>query len=81
VDLVILDLVGLDGLEGAEADMEGYVEELRSGGGEAGVDPSEVEAGGGCGDGDGFRAVGVDGAVAFAVERGEGGAGGGIAAM
>jgi len=80
VDLVILDLVGLDGLEGAEADMEGYVEELRSGGGEAGVDlRGEVEAGGGCGDGDGFRAVGVDGAVAFAGERGEGGAGGGIA--
>ena len=80
VDLVVLDLVGLDGLEGAKADMEGDVEELCSGSGEAGVDfRGEVQAGGGGGDGDGFRAVGVDGAVAVAVERREGGTSGWIA--
>ena len=69
VHAVVFDALGLDGAEGAGADVEGDEGAADAAGlevGEEGV--GEVEAGGG--GGDGADLAGVDGLVAFAVEAG-----------
>ncbi len=70
VDVVLLDVVDLDGVEGADADLQGEVVKRRTFRFECGDQVGcKVEAGGGGGNGHALLVIGVDGLVAVVVVR------------